>query len=292
MKIRRSVWAGSIGIILAALAFASVSFALEKDQSLIPDPRLQRAILYSYGMETGENLGDISKSNLAKIRYIWGSNAGITDLSGLEYCVNLEMLMLSRNNITDISPVASLSKLTYLDIIGNEVTDISPIADLKNLTHFQAWVNNISDLTPLANLTGLTDLALLENNVSDISPLAGLTNLESLCLLGNQISDISILANLTNLKYLSLNDNKIGDISALASLTNLESLSLEGNEISDLSPLLLNDGLGIEYANVPGSGDKPSPDPDTVDLTGNPLNGISVGVYIPQLEERGVEVTR
>ena len=96
-------------------------------------------------------------------------------------------------------------------------------------------------------------LALIKSNISDISPLAGLTNLQGLFLTSNNISDIS----------------------PLAGLTNLETLDLTGNNISDLSPLVANSGLSVG---------------DTVNLWSNPLSTASVDIYIPQLEQRGVDI--
>ena len=74
---------------------------------------------------------------------------------------------------------------------------------------------------------------------------------------------------------LYLRENNIGDISPLAGLTNLEFLELWYNNISDISPLVANSGLS---------------EGDTVDLRDNPLSTASVDIYIPQLEQRGVNI--
>ena len=62
------------------------------------------------------------------------------------------------------------------------------------------------------------------------------SDLESLITLpnlgGNNISDISALSGLTNLETLDLDDNNISDISALSGLTNLERLYLYDNPLS------------------------------------------------------------
>ncbi|MAH39612.1 MAG: hypothetical protein CL873_03660, partial [Dehalococcoidales bacterium] len=67
----------------------------------------------------------------------------------------------------------------------------------------------------------------------------------------------------------------ISDISALAGLNDLQGLDLMDNNISDISALVENTGLSAG---------------DTVNLSNNPLSAMSVNVYIPQLEERGVDV--
>ncbi len=104
---------------------------------------------------------------------------------------------------------------------------------------------------------------------SDLEPLTELD------LLGNNISDISSLISLTNLRELWLAENSISDISALAGLFNLHTLDLADNNISDISPLVENSNLSVD---------------DIVYLMGNPLSPTSIGIYIPQLEARGVYV--
>jgi hypothetical protein len=91
----------------------------------------------------------------------------------------------------------------------------------------------------------------------------------------NLISDISPVGNLTNLTCLTLGFNQISNISALANLTSLTELYLERNQISDISPLVVNQGIS---------------EGDHVALWANPLSSDSIGIYIPQLELRGVTV--
>ena len=104
------------------------------------------------------------------------------------------------------------------------------------------------------------------------SDLEGLTSLEAS---GRDITNLLGLEHCTNLAQLHLYNNQISDISPLSNLTNLEELGLDNNQISDISPLVENSGLSEE---------------DSVNLMGNPLNTTSVNVYIPQLEERGVDL--
>ena len=220
---------------------------------------------------------------------------GISDLTGLEYCVNLVGLNLGLNKITDISVLANLTKLGWIDLWANEITDISPLAGLTNLRSLVLATNNISDLTPLAGLINLETLSMADNNVSDISPLAGLANLRSLSLTRNNITDISPLAGLTGLYDITIGKNNISDISALANLTKLWSLWIGKNNIIDISPLagltdlwwidLSDNNISDIFPLVQNSGLAMS---DFVDLRGNPLSSTSVDVYIPQLEERGV----
>ena len=92
---------------------------------------------------------------------------------------------------------------------------------------------------------------------------------------GNKLSDISPLSNLPSLAHIYLWSNQISDLSPLSKLTNLTYISLWRNQITDISPLVENNGLGKGT---------------TVDLAENPLDTKSVDVYIPQLEQRGVNL--
>jgi len=131
------------------------------------------------------------------------------------------------------------------------------------------------DLIYTRNMEGLTSLCARESGISDLSGFEYAICLRQLDLGGNQISDISPLSNLTRLTRLNLEWNQISDISPLANLTNLAWLSLWGNQISDISPLVDNEGLS-EW--------------DDVYIQENPLSLASINIYIPQLEERGVNV--
>jgi internalin A len=219
-----------------------------------PDPNLEAAIREELGI-----VGQITDKDLAGLVVFsaWGED--ITNLTGIQYCINLRDLGLWSNQISDISPLSGLINLQYLDLEenqisdikalsaltnlgalyldGNQITDISPLSGLTNLQELGLGSNQVSDISPLGGLTNLQKLGLCENQISDISPLSGLANLQYLGLLGNQISDISPLSGLTNLQKLDLDDNQISDISPLSGLTNLQYLGLDENQISDISPL-------------------------------------------------------
>jgi hypothetical protein len=55
----------------------------------------------------------------------------------------------------------------------------------------------------------------------------------------------------------------------------LNELDIHTNNITDIYPLVINDGLGKD---------------DTIYLFGNPLNNDSLKDYIPELEDRDIEV--
>lgn len=188
-------------------------------------------------VEAALGIIDPTPTQMLGLTSLGASQYGISDLTGLEYAVNLTGLYLFDNNISDITPLAGLTNLTGLYLYDNRISDITPLAGLTNLVGLYIYNNNISDITPLAGLTNLKGLSLFNNNISDITPVAGLTNLTALYIFDNNISDISPLANLTKLNYLWLFNNNISDITPLARLTNLITLELFGNNISDIQSL-------------------------------------------------------
>ncbi len=236
-----------------------------------PDPNLEAVVREAINKLSGP----IYSSDLETLTSLSAVHKNITDLTGLEYCTNLNDLDLSVNPISDITPLESLTNLNDLDLSVNPISDISPLESLTNLEFLDLYGNQISSISPLESLTNLVSLGLDYNQISNISPLESLTNLERLYLSYNQISNISPLESLTNLTRLNLQGNEIIDISPLESLTNLNYLFLWDNQISDILPLVTNTGISSR---------------DWVDLRFNPLSTSSVTTYIPILEGRGVTV--
>ena len=237
-----------------------------------PDPNLEAVIREAIGKAEGP----ILTSDLEILTSLDALEKDINDLTGLEYCISLtELINLGGEELSNISPLASLTNLTKLHL-NAPVSDISALASLTDLTELEVLRAQISDISVLASLINLTHLGLMDNEISDISPLAELTNLTSLMIAFNPVKDISPLSSLTNLKELIISHTLVSDISPLASLTNLTKLQIWFNQISDISPLVKNSGLS---------------DGDYVNLMNNPLSTTSVNVYIPELQERGVEVS-
>ena len=228
----------------------SISVILEVSQGdqviNIPDPALEAVIRAKLNKPTG----DLIKSDLEGLLELDASNKKISNITGLEYAVNLQELNLTWNDISDISPLAGLTNLKTLYLNPDQGyfkfhIDLSPLAGLTNLETL--WIPNyiISDLSPLSSLTKLTNLRLSSEDgyskghglINDLTPIAGLVNLEKLDLRGNQISDITPLGQMRNLKELWLRCNQITDISVLANMANLEVLIISVNTIDDISPL-------------------------------------------------------
>ncbi|MCL0033777.1 leucine-rich repeat domain-containing protein, partial [Thermodesulfovibrionales bacterium] len=177
------------------------------------DPNLEAAIREAIGKPTG----DIYRSDLERLTNLPASNRGISDLTGLEYAVNLTLLGLSNNQITDISPLSDLANLTWLDLRNNRISDISALSKLTDLRVLFLDYNQISDISPLSGLNRLGDekwplweregvricLGLANNQITDISPLVqneGLSQTDGIDLRGNLLSQKSHTTYLPQLK--------------------------------------------------------------------------------------------
>ena len=221
----------------------------------IPDPNLRALLEETLGTKA------IRPSTMATLTTLNAKERNISDITGLEFAVNLEELNISGNpisgfsplagctnlirlfawdtpNISDISPLANLTKLEQLEVTGSDVHDISSLVRLTNLRVLQFYSSDISDISPLSGMTKLEKVRFRHSDVEDITPLANLVHLEWLDLASNEVSDLSPLRNLTKLESADLSWNRISNIEPLRHLTSLTHLRLDGNQrISDVSAL-------------------------------------------------------
>jgi len=209
-----------------------VTIALAEDPVYFADPNLKAAIEAELGVTNPD------ATDMLGLYYLYVYDKEITNLTGLEYAVNLIELDLRYNQISDINAISGLTNLTFLYLTNNQISDISAVSGLTNLTHLYLFYNQISDINAISGLTELTILYLNHNQISDINAVSGLTNLTSLYLTSNQLKDINAVCGLTNLTTLYLTNNQISDINAVSGLTNLTSLSLSINRISDINAIV------------------------------------------------------
>ena len=159
----------------------------------IPDPNLKGAI--TEALELPANT-PITQQQMLKLTKLVAKRKNITDITGLKYATNLEVLNLVNNRFTDISPLANLTNLTHLYLTDNALENIEPLAGLINLRVLDLYNTGLKDITPLTNLTAVESLVLVRNMIVDISPLVGLKNLKRLQLADNPIRDFTPLLEL------------------------------------------------------------------------------------------------
>ena len=225
----------AILLLFTLFAFTIAALAQDIEPVNIPDKNLEQVIRKQIGLPDTTPLTPIHMQMLLRLVAL---DASITDITGLEFATNLEILGLTNNKqLSDIRPIANLTKLKRLSFAGTKVQDLTPLAKLINLRTLYFWVTPISDLDPIKSLTGLVDIDASGCNISDVTPLASLFQLKYLKIRFNQIEDITPIENLKQLLELNLSYNKIVDVSPLVKLTNLNKLWIQGNQITDHSPL-------------------------------------------------------
>lgn len=71
---------------------------------------------------------------MSQIEYFDAYDAGITDLTGLEYVIGIISLKLPFNNIEDLTSISRLPNLQILDVKGNRITKSSKFCRNKFTT--------------------------------------------------------------------------------------------------------------------------------------------------------------
>lgn len=96
------------------------------------------------------------------------SDFEITDLEGVEYCVNVTVLNLSGNLIRRIGPLALLRRLTSLFLADNAIENIDCLVELPGLRELDISFNRIEDISVLEGMETLVYVNVLGNPLADM----------------------------------------------------------------------------------------------------------------------------
>lgn len=185
-------------------AYSAASASVEIDEVHFPDGIFREYVAGEFDVN-GD--GVLSEDELNSVVEIQVGGKGISDLSGIEYFVNLEDLSCYDN------------KLAYLDVSQN--------TSLFNLSCFG---NQLTDLDVSQN-TGLYQLMCGENQLSEIDVTQNL-NLSSFYCERNLLSRLDVSHN-PELHSLSCYENQLTDLDVSLN-TNLISLSCDENQLTSL----------------------------------------------------------
>ncbi len=155
------------------------------------------------------------------------SNCNLTDISGLQCCVNVSRLYINNNALADISVVMFMENLKSLHANNNNITQISALPlklEFLNVENNDITVMNIHSDRLKVIFAG-------KNNISDISFAAVCPKLEMLDLCFNNVTNTTPLFYLTNIKMLNLSYNNITELETRTGL--LYDLRLNNNQIAD-----------------------------------------------------------
>ncbi len=191
------------------------------------DSKLEAAIRSDIGLDSSIAFTDTIIQGIKRLDL---RNKQITDLTGIENFVNLEVLYLGDNYISDLSPLANLPLLKTLDISRNTVRDITALSTLNNLQYLNASGNVISDISQVGTIISLLYLDISNNRVASLSAVNTLTVLEHLNISNNTIQTLGNLTTLTALKVLYAENCALTDITGLYT-ENIKTIDVSGNLI-------------------------------------------------------------
>lgn len=209
------------------------SFSIQaSDVIQFPDSDLKVALLRQLGKSPNDEISIAEAENAPQTLDL--SQAGISNLEGIQYFKNVTFLKLHENNIQDLTPLSNLTKLKILLLNDNLIEDIGPLANLKNVTLLNLNNNQVTNLQMLKNIPHMHYLYISHNKVNDLTPLDHFKELDFFDYSFNQISDISSINNLTELCY--------GDINSQAIYLPSQTIK-KGESVVVTNPIKAEDGI-------------------------------------------------
>ncbi len=107
------------------------------------------------------------KATFARMTEIdFSSVPGLSDISMLGTCVDLQSLDLSRTQVSDLSALSTCSNLQSLDLRGTQVSDLSALGTCAKLQSLNLRGTQVSDLNPLGACANLQSLNLRGTEVT------------------------------------------------------------------------------------------------------------------------------
>ncbi|MBG6130519.1 Leucine-rich repeat (LRR) protein [Aquimarina sp. EL_43] len=163
------------------------------------DPNFKAGLVSKYDID-GDN--QISVDEAEKVGVINLENKNISNIIGIEYFVNLRVLLLKNNQISSVN-LSKNNKLNTIDLANNKLTSI----DLSNKTLLRYLTLDNNQLLQIS-LNSSVDLQVLRlsNNQITTLDITSNTNLETVDVSRNLISKIDI-RNCKSVNKLNISNN-------------------------------------------------------------------------------------
>lgn len=199
----------------------------------IPDASLKRALTSACAKADGEAM-TVYDMIYALPETLDISKLEISDLTGMEYAINVRKLYASGNKLEDISPLKNLYNLTYLDISQNSIAFLPGwLFSMHSLSILNASGNKASSITAVTTAEStITELYLENNELTALPDLSCCKKLTALSLSGNNMTHFpSSIAQLSSLQTISLANNALTAAPDLSGFPALAIIDLSGNEL-------------------------------------------------------------
>ena len=99
-------------------------------------------------------------------------NFELTNLSGVQDLIHLEILVATHHKLTTLKEVENLKELKSLYLFNNQITDLQGVEELTKLEQLYVHCNKISTLLPLKSLTQLKEIYV---NFNELTSFEGIT---------------------------------------------------------------------------------------------------------------------
>lgn len=180
----------------------------------IPDAALSACIAKQIYGSTG---GPITKAIAAALANLACPDAGIRDLTGLEYFTALTSLDLSGNALSNGDFSNLSSALVSLHVDNNQLTSLNFGEMQLALLYLDASFNNIQEISGTTNIY-FQYLDLSHNKLAGVWPMSAQTSLVYLDMSYNQLTSVGTLSGLTQASTIFLENNQLTEIGSLAAL--------------------------------------------------------------------------
>src|SRR5437667_12476765 len=107
-----------VASIISLVAVCLVSPPGKNARAGLPDKNLEAAVRSVIFEKKGTD-AEITDDDLKKVYILEARGKGIKDLTGMEKCVNLMQLNLTKNEISDVSALKEIKNLQSLDLSHN-----------------------------------------------------------------------------------------------------------------------------------------------------------------------------
>ncbi|MBT3319440.1 MAG: hypothetical protein HN389_06680 [Clostridia bacterium] len=229
-------------------------FTTLKALAKVPDPALKAALHDAVGISQSATLYVEDLEALSGVLEL--NDLGITDLTGIQHCINIEQLFLNDNELSSvIFDVKKMSKLKLISLEDNNFTVVPK--ELYNIPKLQTLLmqnNPISLVEPgmkFANF--LTTVHLANCELTSFPMEVMIPNLEYLHLANNDIKELPIGFSLQyELKTLNVDNTGLTELPSGIYYSRIVSLSAANNSITEVPFHIDNMGY-CEYLNFSGN---------------------------------------
>lgn len=171
---------------------------VDNNEVSIPDKKLNGMI---HRILQKKDDDPITQEEMESIPSINVFNQGVKDLTGLEYVINLEHLIMSYNTIDNLESLKSCVKLKTLAAKYLSTTSISALpTNLEQLDISNLVFTTQDDFTPLSTLTNLQILKISNTNLDSIDFVSSIGNLIMIEANSCQVTDLRSLQTLLDKK--------------------------------------------------------------------------------------------